>query len=285
MKAYQIVDAITEYSKPQVELERTCDIYTSGSPDSEVTGIVTTFMATVDVIKKAVELGSNMIITHEPTYFTGWDTTDWLLGDPVYLEKKRLMDENNIVIWRYHDKMHMCNPDGIYEGLLKELDWEKYKPELPPRVGGLNSDENMDFAAAFNDYYDIPETTLKELAEYFKAKLHMKVVQIVGDPGMSCSRIGILVGGGSLGLGMEEMPMKVMQAKNIDVMVCGEITEWTLCAYVNDARMLGFNKALLVIGHERSEEWGMKYMTQWLRPLVNSLPVTFVDATEPFQYL
>lgn len=279
MKAFQIVEAITAYSGITVELERTCDIYTSGSPDSEVTGIVTTFMANVDVIKKAIALGANMIITHEPTYFTGWDTTDWLLNDPVYIEKKRLMDDNNIVIWRYHDKMHMSDPDGIYEGLLKELDWEKYKPKLPPQSGITN------FEAAFNDYYDIPETTLKELAAYFKSKLHMEVVQIVGDPGMTCSRIGILVGGGSLGLGVEEMPMKVMHAKNIDVIVCGEITEWTLCAYVNDARMLGFNKALLIIGHERSEEWGMKYMTEWLRPLVSGLPVTFVDAREPFQYL
>jgi putative NIF3 family GTP cyclohydrolase 1 type 2 len=32
----------------------------SGSPDTEVTGIVTTFMATVDVIRQAVACGANM---------------------------------------------------------------------------------------------------------------------------------------------------------------------------------------------------------------------------------
>lgn len=68
-------------------------------------------------------------------------------------------------------------------------------------------------------------------------------------------------------------------------MVCGDITEWTLCAYVNDAAMLGMNKAMIVIGHERSEEWGMKYMAGWLAPLVDGVPVTFVDAREPFVYL
>lgn len=282
MKAYQIVDAIKGYSKVTVQLERTCDVFMSGTPESEVTGVVTTFMATVEVIRRAIALGCNMIITHEPTYFTGWDTTDWLSGDPVYIGKKKLIDENNIVIWRYHDLMHMKKPDGIYEGLLKELDWEQYRrvnvhDDLPKAPGDH-------FEAAFKDYYDIPATTLRELAAYFKTKLHMDMVRIIGEPEMRIERVGILVGGGSLGLGSEEMPMKVMHAKNIDVMVCGEITEWTLPAYVNDALMLGMNKALLIVGHERTEEWGMKHMAEWLQPLIG-LPVEFVDAEEPFMYL
>lgn len=54
----------------------------------EVKGVVTTFMATVDVIKEASALGANFIITHEPTWFSGADDTEWLLEDPVYLEKR-----------------------------------------------------------------------------------------------------------------------------------------------------------------------------------------------------
>ena len=92
----------------------------SGSGDNRVKGIVTTFMATVDVIRKAIEIGANMIITHEPTYFTGSDRTDWLMGDEVYNAKKKLLDDNNIVIWRYHDHMHMAKTDRIYDGLLKK---------------------------------------------------------------------------------------------------------------------------------------------------------------------
>lgn len=71
MNAQQVVDTIIAYSEIPFKLVETCDRYISGLPETEVTGVVTTFMATVDVIKKAAELGSNMIITHEPTYFTG----------------------------------------------------------------------------------------------------------------------------------------------------------------------------------------------------------------------
>ena len=286
MKAGEIVSRIIDYSEPPFKLEKTCDIYTSGGPDTEVTGIVTTFMANSDVIKEAISLGANMIVTHEPTFFTGWDTIDWLENDPVYKEKRKLMDDNNMVIWRYHDHMHMKKPDGIYEGLNYELGWEDYveKASVPEGENGNPGGFSKNLEN-FGGIYVIPETTVGELTNFFKEKLSMDVVQIVGDPNMKCSRVGILVGGGSLGLGKEEMPAQVMRKRNLDVMVCGEITEWTFCSYVDEAYRLGFNKAAIILGHERTEEWGMKYMAKWLGDLVPELPITFVDAKEPFRYL
>jgi putative NIF3 family GTP cyclohydrolase 1 type 2 len=93
------------------------------------------------------------------------------------------------------------------------------------------------------------------------------------------------VGGGSLGLGREEMPAKLMHDEQLDVIVCGEITEWTLSAYVRDAAALGFNKALIIVGHERSEEPGMKHLSTLLQPTLIGIPVRFMDAGEPFIYL
>ena len=86
----------------------------AGDWKNEVTGIVTTFMATVDVIKAAVSKDANLIITHEPTYFTGWDTTEWLAGDPVYQEKLGTNRKTKVNIWRFHDHMHMAagRPDS-----------------------------------------------------------------------------------------------------------------------------------------------------------------------------
>lgn len=79
--------------------------------------------------------------------------------------------------------------------------------------------------------------------------------------------------------------MQFMKDMGIDVVVCGEITEWTLCSYVADASALGMERSMIVIGHERSEEWGMKRMATWLKPLVGSIPVSFVNAGEPFSYV
>jgi putative NIF3 family GTP cyclohydrolase 1 type 2 len=282
MTVQEIINAIMDYSvSPDQRLKKTCDKLMVGSSETVITGVATTFMATVDVIREAAKTGANFIITHEPTWFSGADDTGWLEEDPVYKEKKALIEKEKIAIWRYHDHMHMHKPDAIYVGLLKELGWEKYAV----KQAASSSEGPVDFSRAFRDYYDIPETTLAELSLFFKQKLGMGTVRILGDPGMKCSRAGILVGGGSLGLGSEIMPMQVMYTHDIHVMVCGDITEWTLPAYVNDARQLGHKRALLIIGHERSEEWGMKYMAQWLPGLIGGLPVTFVDAKEPFGYL
>jgi putative NIF3 family GTP cyclohydrolase 1 type 2 len=251
------------------KFEKTCDRLIEGNWDYRVTGVATTFMATVDVIRRAIATDCNLIITHEPTYFTGSDSIDWVKADPVYRRKKALIDDNQISIWRYHDHMHSGHEDLIYAGLLKELGWTNYR--------------NTEFPLPH--CYTIPPTTVAALVGFFKKSLGMEVIQVVGDPDMKCSRIGILVGGGSLGLGREEMPAKLMNDQQLDVMVCGEITEWTLSAYVRDAAAMGFNKAMIVVGHERSEEPGMKELANLLPPLLEGIPVRFADSGEPFIYL
>ena len=274
MTVREIVDEIIAKAgvEPLPE-DKTCDHLMTGSWDMEVKGIVSTFMATVDVIKETINLGANFIITHEPTWFSGADDTEWLSNDPVYLEKKKLIEEHNIAIWRFHDHMHMSHEDGIYRGFDEELDWAKY------RVAGTGE------LGWFGAIYELPETTLEELALFFQKKMDMKDVQLVGDPKMPVKRVSVLVGGGSLGLGQENLPMKHMYQENIDVAICGDITEWTLSAYVRDASQLGMNKGMLVLGHERSEEWGMKHLPAWLKSITGDLPVTFVDAKEPFTYV
>lgn len=252
------------------KFEQTCDVITVGSPDNVVTGIVSTFMPTFHVIQETVRLGANFIISHEPTWFTGNDTTDWCKEDSVYLAKRKYLEEHGITIWRFHDHMHIgSDTDYIYEGLIEELGWRKY----------LQPDEKQPWI------YELPETTVGELAEFFKEKLEMDTVQIIGDSEMKVKRAGILVGGGSLGLGVEEMPMQVMERDRLDLLIVGDITEWTVCAYINDAYQMGFNRAMLTLGHERSEEAGMKYLAPWLAERFPTIPVTFVDAKEPFTYL
>jgi putative NIF3 family GTP cyclohydrolase 1 type 2 len=263
------IETVLKDSCGERRLEKTCDILVAGDGGSELRGVATTFTATVDVINRARALGANLIITHEPTYFTGPDRLDWVEHDPVYLAKRKLLESTGIAVWRYHDHMHMARPDRVYEGLLEELGW---RDKLIP-------------GQAFSHAYEIEATSLYGLARFFKDKLCLSTVRLVGRPDTVCRRVGILVGGGSLGLGREEMPMQFMNDMDIDVVVCGDITEWTLCSYVSDAAMLGMNKALIIVGHERTEEWGMKHMARWLPPLLGDVPVAFLSAGEPFSYL
>lgn len=276
MTVRKIIDGmIAKTGLQPIPRDRTCDRLIAGGYDMEVTKVVTTFMATVEVIKEAAKLGANFIITHEPTWYTGMDGTDWLLDDPVYLEKKKLLEEHHIAVWRFHDHMHSCAEDGIYRGFEKEFGWAGY------RLGRAEG-SGLNF---FGACYEIPEISLEKLAEYFREKLSMQGIRAVGSPKMRVKRVGVLVGGYSLGLGLEERPMLLMQERELDLMICGDIMEWTLSSYIRDAAALGLNKGMLVLGHERSEECGMKYLAEWMRSVTGKLEIIFIDAGEPFSYL
>ena len=258
---------------------QTCDHLVIGDPNMEVTGIVTTFMATVDVIRRAHEIGANLIITHEPTWFTGQDDNDtsWCAGDPVYEQKRAMLEAYGIAVWRFHDHMHMDPRDGIYRGFDEQMGWAEYR--MPPLA-----DQDLFPKGKFDGCYEIPEISLGNLAKEIQEKLGMPVLRGIGDPEAKITRVAVLVGGGSLGLGVEHMPMELMRLRDIQVTLCGDITEWTLPAYVRDAWQLGMNRAILVLGHEKSEEPGMYHLPAWLRSIVGEIPVTPVSAGEPFTY-
>lgn len=267
MKVREVVDTIIAacHIPP---IHETCDRLICGDWEREVSGIVTTFMATPEVIQRAADAGANLIITHEPTFYTHMDPTGWLGDDEILKRKRNLIDSNQMNIWRFHDHAHRTTPDLIFSGLNRELGWPQYwMPEVNRHL------------------YQIPATSVGELALFLKEKLEVKSAKIVGSADARVERVGFLAGGGSLGLGSETMPMEFMKAENLDVIICGELLEWTLCAYVRDAAQMGLNKALIVLGHNRTEEAGMKYLPDWLRSLLPDVPVSFIEAGEPFSYL
>jgi len=244
----------------------TCDRLIAGRWDARVTGIATTFMATVDVIRAASARGANLIITHEPTFFTHSDSLDWLEGDEVYRRKQALIEELGMNIWRFHDHIHSMSPDLIFAGVQRDLGWERYGNPVAPFL------------------YTVPATTAAALADQLKERLCIEIVRIVGSPETHVQKVGLLIGGGSLGLGSDTMPMEMMRQYDLDVIVAGEILEWTLCAYVRDAAQLGLNKALIVAGHNRTEEAGMKYLPEWLSGVLSGMPVFFVESGDPYRY-
>jgi len=238
------------------------DTVKAGDPSQEVTGIATTFLATSAVIQRAAEQGANLVISHEPTFYNHLDQVDWLQGDPVYQAKRRLLDQHNMVVWRFHDYWHLHRPDGITMGALKMLGWEGYaRPE------------ELNLCV-------ISPTPLAGLAGFFKDKFGTRTVRTIGDPTMPCARVGLLLGawGG-------QRQIEFLGRDDVDVLVCGEVREWETTEYVRDANQAGLKKGLIVVGHALSEEPGMAWLVEWLRPRVPGVAVLHIPAEDPFTYL
>ena len=235
----------------------TVDNFKSGDDQSSVTGIATTFLATLDVLQRAKAQGLNMIITHEPTFYNHFDEIEQFGEDPVLKAKLNFIEDNEMVVWRFHDHWHRTDPDGIYKGIIDQLDWGKYIKE------------------DFN--FVVPETTLKELATFLKASFDARAIRVVGDPDMKVSNVAM-----RLGAPQSLSHIERLKQEDVDVLIGGETREWETVEYVRDANTAGMKKGLILLGHAISEEGGMDYCADWLKTFISEIPVRFIPANEPF---
>jgi putative NIF3 family GTP cyclohydrolase 1 type 2 len=243
-----IVSAIAGAPYPE-----TVDTLKTGNPDWKVTGITVTFLATYKVIEETIKNGANLIITHEPVFYNHLDETDWLKDDVIYQAKRRLIEDNHIAIWRFHDYLHSIQPDPTIVGLLKTLGWSSYAlPEYP-------------FVCK------LPPRPAHELVHEMKSKLGISNVRMAGDMQMTCEMVGFMVGaiGG-------QAHIEMLGQQSLDMLVCGEINEWETNEYVRDAVSARRPLALVVIGHSASEEDGMREVIPWLQERLPAVPIAFI---------
>ena len=241
----------------------TVDTIKAGDPSTVVTGIVTTFTPTMDVLRKAVADGDNFIVTHEPTFYNHPDETALFKDDPVYQEKLAYINQHHLVIWRFHDGWHARQPDGIAEGFANHLGWRQYENAGPPEETGF--------------LYTIPRTTLLALSKDLQKKFHARAIRIIGNPKMEVTKVAYEPGAAG-----EATQVKALERGDVEVLLVGEIPEWETILYARDAELQGRKKALILLGHVTSEETGMENCAAWLRTVFPALPIHFIPAGEPY---
>jgi len=239
--------------------DETVDTFKAGNPESGVTGIACTFMATVDVLKKAAENGCNLVITHEPTFYNHYDNTDLLVGDPVYAAKMAIIEKYNMMVFRFHDHWHRTTPDGIYKGMVDKLQWSSYLVE------------------GEQDIFDFPGYTLRDITDHLKQLFPEANIRVIGNPKLKVDYAAF-----SAGAPGSTNHIKLLQRDEINLVVIGEAPEWESIAYVRDASQAGLPKAMIILGHTVSEEAGMEYCAEWMQSFIDELPVLYIEAGDPF---
>ena len=258
LTAAQVIDRI----KSNIGIpwrEQTVDKIIVGDPETVVKGIAITMMATLDVIQRAAAAGKNMVITHEPTFYSHQDTIDQLKDDAIYQLKVDFLRKNNMVVFHFHDHWHGRRPDGIAVGMARELGWEKNADPQNPRL------------------FTFPATPLARFAKDIEARLKIRTMRVVGDPALPIQHAIASWGN------VSQFPgIPLLARPDIDVLIVGETREWEVVEYAADMVTAGRKKALIVLGHVVSEQAGMKYCAEWLKPLIPEVPVEFIAAAEPF---
>ena len=262
----QIIEKLL--SQNMERLADTVDTIKTGAADKPVRRIAVTFLADVDVIRRAVAAGCDFIITHEPTFYGHHDNTEQLDDDPVYQYKRKLLDDNGVTVFRYHDHIHMHCPDLITAGILDALGWMDYADT-----------EEEDDGEQFTGIVSLPDATAGEVAAHVREKLG-GVSHFIGDTNAKVGTVGLMLG--SPGFGHHHYALRKY---NPDLIICGEVNEWETPVYVKDSIAAGLGGALLVVGHCASEQAGMAYFAKKLQAMLPDVPVEFIPSAATYQLL
>jgi putative NIF3 family GTP cyclohydrolase 1 type 2 len=247
----------------QVQLKpRTVDRFIIGNPDTIIKKAGTCWMSDWKTCRKAVESGVNVLITHEPTFYTHWDL-DEKSGDyyaspaftkQQYLEqvekKKKWINENGLVIIRNHDTLDALKDNGI-----------------PFALGRFLGFSNSDIMAS-RTYYNVYKVN-SQTASVFARKVAGKLSEI-GQPGVAFyGDPDRLIGSVGVGTGCICDPMEFADLKpDLFIAIDDVVRTWTQTAYAADT-----GNPLIVINHGTSEEMGMRSLNQIIRQRFPELEV------------
>ena len=239
--------SLHEVSEPSV------DRIVIGDPQTKILKAGTCWQPYFSTLRKAREQGINLMIVHEPTFYTHWDLDrqDELfntLPSPsrekyvVAIEKKRRwIQENNMVIIRCHDVMDIVKGFGI-----------------PFALGHTLGFTNEDIVRS-KDYYNVyrvETASAWDIARNIASKLlvlNQPGVAFYGDRERMISTVG-------LGTGCICDPNQYMELMpDLVVAIDDTIRTWTQTTFAEDT-----GNPLVVINHGTAEESGMRLLNQHL---------------------
>jgi len=235
-----------------VNWEKTVDTFKAGSPDAEVKGIAVAWMPYNYALEKALELGCNLFVTHEPTFFNHRDNDPDIFRFPAISAKRKFIEEKGLVIVRCHDVWDQYPEIGIPRGWGRLLD-------LGSPIDGSG------YYYVFDGKGKTAIAIARQIANR-TAALGQPGVQLIGPEEVAVNRI-------ALGTGAITPMFHFIENLDADMAICvdDDFVYWRDGAYAIDA---GFPVA--IVNHPVSEEHAMKLLADHLRLKFPQVPVHHV---------
>jgi putative NIF3 family GTP cyclohydrolase 1 type 2 len=242
-----------------------------GDPETKIKKAGTTWTPYLKTLKNAVSQGINVLIVHEPTFYTHWDLdkkTQDFYNSPSpakdqYLEaletKKKWIESNGLVIIRSHDVPDIIKNFGIPFAFGKKLGFKN---------------EDIVRSKDFYNVYKVEKNSAANIAEKIAGKLkdfNQPGVAFYGDPNRMVSTVG-------LGTGCICDPQQYAELDpDLCIAIDDTIRTWIQTTYAEDT-----GKPLVVINHGTSEEMGMRLLNEHLRKNIPS--IDFIHLSQGCSY-
>lgn len=277
-------DAVVQKIRVQVGqkwVAKTSEGFECGDANAIVTGIAVMWTPSIEVLRKAIAMKNNLIISTEPPFWreNGAVKTEVSMGPPplqqiesttVYQYKKKLIDDNGIVVWRFNENYKALSGNPRLAGLAKTLGYR----------GHENAEATRKLADAGAGVYAIPEVSLMDLAKKARDSANAKALRVLGDPTARIRSVAVLPG-----YMTDQLAMAIVRDRNADAIVCGEACEWEAFEYAEDWITAGWGKGMIMLGRAASEDPGAQELAIWMKSFITEVPVTGILVGEPFSYV
>ncbi len=234
--------------------EPSVDRIITGDPGTRIKKAGTAWTPYFKTLKEAVSRGVNVLVVHEPTFYSHWDLDkkgqNYFNTPPPsneqYMEaletKRRWIETNGLVIIRSHDVPDIIKGFGIPFGLGLKL--------------GFTNDQIIR-SKDFYNVYRIEKDTAAGVAGKIASRLkdyNQPGVAFYGDPERMIGTVG-------LGTGCICDPQQYAELEpDLVIAIDDTVRTWIQTTYAEDT-----GKPLVVINHGTSEEMGMRLLNQFLR--------------------
>ncbi len=252
MKAIELQNYLRSLNGGWLNPENTVDTFKAGDPMAEVQGIAVGWMSYTWALQRALDLGCNVFVTHEPTFYDHYDNRQKILEMPAVLEKKRWIEEKGLVILRCHDLWDQMPGMGI-----------------PDSWGAWLGLGNAIAGEGYYRVYDVSGRTALQVAQHIAARVApfgQEAVHLSGPADRPVTRAAIGTGAITPFLGF-------LSSYGADLGICTDdgIAYWRDAAYAIDMGI-----PMIVVNHHASEEAGMVSLAKHLQETFPQIPVHHV---------
>jgi len=248
---HRLFAAMRPYSK-----RRTCDGLKAGSLDRKVVRVAVTWMATRAVIEMAAARRADLIICHEPLYYTHYDDLARRRRYPASVAKRALLTPHRIAVYRVHDVWDFLPKYGIHDSWVRQLGIFTPDPNRGPLM------------------CRVKPAPFAMVLEQVRRAMGLQYVLACGDVSRMVRHV--YLGIGAMGIVVVEQAVK----HRADALIVGEQIEWEAVRLAEDSGL-----PMGLVGHCVSENAGMQAMVKYLEKQLPGPEYFFLDAGHPFRIL
>ncbi|HET6429579.1 MAG TPA: Nif3-like dinuclear metal center hexameric protein [Phycisphaerae bacterium] len=237
-----------------VDPGRTVDTVKAGDPSRPIRTVGVGWYASIYDLRAAAEMGCDLFITHEPTFWQHEAAEDRLRHVAPGTAKTALLAETGLVVLRCHDVWDSWPGIGIRDSWA---DWLG----LTERVAESDHPWHAGYAIE-----PVPLRRFARMVAEKIAPLGEDSVSVLGDPERIVSRPALGVGCGG--------PDKDMVDLGADVLiVCYDGASY----WATRERLVELGAAVIAVEHGTSEMPGMMNLAKYLRETFSELTVHYLD--------